>query len=71
MASLFSRKRNEEKYSADSPTPVQDVDPARYSSEEGVVDEAADDLHRGMKPRQLSMSFSLSPRFPSDSLEIL
>ncbi|KAK4456822.1 dicarboxylic amino acid permease [Cladorrhinum samala] len=55
MASLFSRKRNEEKYSADSPTPVQDVDPARYSSEEGVVDEAADDLHRGMKPRQLNM----------------
>jgi hypothetical protein len=30
------------------------VPPAEYSSEEGGIDEAGDDLHRGMKPRQLS-----------------
>ncbi|KAK4223654.1 dicarboxylic amino acid permease [Podospora fimiseda] len=54
MASLFSRKRNDEKH-LESPTPVQDAAPTGYSSEEGVVDEAHDDLHRGMKPRQLNM----------------
>lgn len=62
MASFFSRKRaaasNDEKH-PDSPPPiaVQDgaVQQAGYSSEEGIVDEVEDDLHRGMKPRQLNM----------------
>lgn len=58
MASFF-KKRNDEKGS-ESP-PVQAVDAGEISAEEGVVDEAQDDLHRGMKPRQLSACSSLSP----------
>ncbi|KAL2134644.1 hypothetical protein VTI74DRAFT_11222 [Chaetomium olivicolor] len=54
MAGFFSKARSDEK-GAESPPPVQEMAPGEYSSEEGVVDEAQDDLHRGMKPRQLSM----------------
>jgi hypothetical protein len=56
MARLpFSRKRGEEQ-GEKTASPVQDVSPGEHSSEEGVVDDGVeDDLHRGMKPRQLSM----------------
>jgi amino acid transporter len=60
MAGLFSRTRSDEK-GEKAPTPVQEVPPGEYSSEEGVVDEAQDDLHRGMKPRQLSACLDVSP----------
>lgn len=52
MAAFF-RKRDAEKRDA-SPLPAQEVADGGYSTEEGVVDEAQDDLHREMKPRQLS-----------------
>ena len=49
----FSKDSKEEK--SDSPREVPEYATAGgYTSEEGVVDEAEDDLHRGMKPRQLS-----------------
>jgi hypothetical protein len=53
MARFFSRKGSHE---ADekSQAPVQAVVAGEYSSEEGVVEHEHDDLHRGMKPRQLS-----------------
>lgn len=51
MASFFKR-RNDEK-GAESP-PIQQMEAAEYSNEEGEVNEEQDDLHRGMKPRQLS-----------------
>ncbi|KAK4041099.1 amino acid permease/ SLC12A domain-containing protein [Parachaetomium inaequale] len=54
MARFFSKSRGDEG-DEKSPTPVQEVPPAEYSSEEGAVDEGDDDLHRGMKPRQLNM----------------
>ncbi|KAK3369480.1 amino acid permease/ SLC12A domain-containing protein [Lasiosphaeria ovina] len=54
----FARRRgvvNDEKYS-DSPPPQEAVAGEYVSGEEsGVVEEAKDDLHRGMKPRQLNM----------------
>jgi len=53
MAGFFSKTRSDEK-GAESPPPGQELTAGEYSSEEGVVDEAQDDLHRGMKPRQLS-----------------
>ncbi|KAJ4303916.1 hypothetical protein N0V88_001516 [Collariella sp. IMI 366227] len=53
LAGLFSKTRSDEK---GSPPPGLEVAPAELSSEEGVVDqEDSDDLHRGMKPRQLNM----------------
>lgn len=52
MAGLFSKSRSNEK-GGESPPP-QEVTAGDESTEEGIVDEAKDDLHRGMKPRQLS-----------------
>ena len=57
MARFFSKSRGDEG-GEKSPTPVQEVPPAEYSSEEGGVEEGDDDLHRGMKPRQLSACFA-------------
>ncbi|KXX78184.1 Dicarboxylic amino acid permease [Madurella mycetomatis] len=54
MAGFFSKRCNEEK-APESPPPGQVVAVGEYSSDEGVVDEVQDDLHRGMKPRQLNM----------------
>ncbi len=60
MAGFFSKTRGEQEKGgenekgAESPPPAQEVPAGEYSSEEGIVDEAKDDLHRGMKPRQLS-----------------
>lgn len=53
MAGFFSKRRDEEKGS-DSPPPGPEVAGVQDTAEEGLVDEAQDDLHRGMKPRQLS-----------------
>ena len=49
MARFFVKSGSNEKV-AESPPP----DVANLSGEEGLVDEDHDDLHRGMKPRQLS-----------------
>ena len=60
MARLpFSRRRSDEQ-GEKTTAPVQDVSPGENSGEEGAVeDRAEDDLHRGMKPRQLSMLLSV------------
>ncbi|KAK3357964.1 amino acid permease/ SLC12A domain-containing protein [Lasiosphaeria hispida] len=51
----FSKDSKDEKQ-ADTPPYRGEVSPVGdYTSDEGVVDEAEDDLHRGMKPRQLNM----------------
>ncbi|KAL2022648.1 hypothetical protein VTK56DRAFT_4992 [Thermocarpiscus australiensis] len=54
MAGFFSSSRGDEKRLG-SPTGAQEVAAAEYSGGEGIIDEAKDDLHRGMKPRQLNM----------------
>lgn len=47
---------SDEKRAGSPPSPrEEDAVAEGYTSEEGVVDEAEDDLHRGMKPRQLNM----------------
>jgi len=45
---------SDEKRAGSPQSPREDAVAEGYTSEEGVVDEAEDDLHRGMKPRQLS-----------------
>ncbi|KAK4149259.1 amino acid permease/ SLC12A domain-containing protein [Chaetomidium leptoderma] len=58
MARFFSRAKggsDENEKRAESPRAIPEVAAAEYSSEEGVVEEGEDDLHRGMKPRQLNM----------------
>jgi amino acid transporter len=50
MAAFFSKWRSDEKGGAVEATPGQ----PELSNEEAVVDEAQNDLHREMKPRQLS-----------------
>jgi amino acid transporter len=52
MAGFFSKSRDDEKRNE---SPTQELPAAEYSGEEGIVDDVEDDLHRGMKPRQLSM----------------
>jgi hypothetical protein len=52
MGVFFKRQSTDEK-GFDSP-PVQDAAAPGYAIEEGIVDEAQDDLHREMRPRQLS-----------------
>jgi len=52
MARFFSKSRES---GEKSPSPVQETAQAEFSTEEGVVEEGQDDLHRGMKPRQLNM----------------
>lgn len=49
----FSKRNSDDEKHADSPPSAQEDVVAGYGSGEGEVD-AADDLHRGMKPRQLS-----------------
>ena len=58
----FSKSRNDEK-NVDSPPSAQEDVVAGYGSGEGEVD-AADDLHRGMKPRQLSEFHSAPVMLP-------
>lgn len=53
MARLFSKKGGDEQ-GEKTAAPVQEVAAVEYSSEEGVVEQEHDDLHRGMRPRQLS-----------------
>jgi hypothetical protein len=53
MARLFSKKGSHEE-GEKSQAPVQAVAAGEYSSEEGIIEHEHDDLHRGMKPRQLS-----------------
>ena len=55
MAGFFSKSDSNEK-GAESPPPAEEVAAGENSCDEG--DEAKDDLHRGMKPRQLSAWFS-------------
>ncbi|KAM7216068.1 dicarboxylic amino acid permease [Rhypophila decipiens] len=50
----FSKRETDEK-KVDSPPSAQEDVVAGYGSGDGSVDEPADDLHRGMKPRQLNM----------------
>lgn len=52
FTSPFSKGRHDEKGSS-SPPPLAD-DGVVGDTEEGVVDDVQDDLHRAMKPRQLS-----------------
>jgi hypothetical protein len=54
MAWFSSKTSPDDEKKADTPPPVQDVAAGDY--EEGGDDEVKDDLHRGMKPRQLSTS---------------
>ncbi|KAK4244775.1 amino acid permease/ SLC12A domain-containing protein [Corynascus novoguineensis] len=54
IANIFSKSRDGDS-GEKSPTPVQDILQTELSGEEGVIDEAQDDLHRGMRPRQLNM----------------
>ncbi|KAK0622660.1 amino acid permease/ SLC12A domain-containing protein [Immersiella caudata] len=44
-----------EKRAGSPPSPQEDAVGGGYTSEEGVTEVAEDDLHRGMKPRQLNM----------------
>jgi amino acid transporter len=53
MAWFSSKTSPDDEKKADTPPPVQDVAAGDY--EEGGDDEVKDDLHRGMKPRQLNM----------------
>lgn len=49
----FAKRESDEKH-ADSPPSAQEDAVNGYGSGEGEVDDPTDDLHRGMKPRQLS-----------------
>ena len=51
MAGFFSKSDSNEK-GAESPPPAEELAAGENSCDEG--DEVKDDLHRGMKPRQLS-----------------
>lgn len=44
-------------------SPEEDVSPARGAIPGEVEEEAGDDLHRGMKPRQLSMLLLDTPEW--------
>jgi hypothetical protein len=44
----------DEKQAGAPPSPQADATGEGYTSEEGAIDVADDDLHRGMRPRQLS-----------------
>jgi len=56
---IFSFSRGEdakdEKRASSPQSPREDVVAGGYTSEEGLAEEVEDDLHRGMKPRQLNM----------------
>lgn len=54
MAHFFRRKNGTSSDEKNAGAPEERETAVADVGEEGVVDEAEDDLHRGMKPRQLS-----------------
>lgn len=50
----FSKREENDEKKGDPPPSPQEDGVTGYGSGEGEVDEPTDDLHRGMKPRQLS-----------------